>query len=84
MANSYKVIKINNSSITGSINKLLALGATNASSTVQRAEFGNFITPEINFTASSIIEDFTVPAGTYIDGPIGRVSGSSFLAYINI
>ena len=48
-----------------------------------RIEFGPGTLPDSNFTPSSVIENVQVPAGTYIEGPIGRVSGSGFLAYLN-
>ena len=83
MANQFRTVKMVGTKVTGSISKILALGADDAEPHVERIEFGNFITPEINFTASSVETNFNVPAGTYIDGPIGRVSGSNFLVYIN-
>tara|TARA_Y100000592_G_C5243629_1_gene209508 strand:+ start:167 stop:436 length:270 start_codon:yes stop_codon:yes gene_type:complete len=71
------------SQTTGSIAKLLALGADDAEQTCLRIEFGSFSEPESLFTPTSVITDVTVPAGTYIEGPIGRVSGSNFLVYVN-
>tara|TARA_B100001094_G_C17440792_1_gene443582 strand:- start:158 stop:427 length:270 start_codon:yes stop_codon:yes gene_type:complete len=79
----FKLTTNTNSRITGSIVKLLALGADDDEQRCERIEFGNFTQPESLYTPTSVITDITVPAGTYIDGPIGRVSGSNFLAYIN-
>ena len=79
----FKLTESANSRITCSIAKLLALGADNAEQRCERIEFGSFSEPESFFTPTSVITDITVPAGTYIEGPIGRVSGSNFLVYLN-
>ena len=83
---SEKILKLTDgagSQLSGSINRLLALGADDAEPICLRIEFGPGTLPDSNFTPSSVIETVQVPAGTYIEGPIGRVSGSGFLAYLN-
>ena len=61
-------------SYTGSFVKILALGADDAECTLSRIEFGKMTSPESSFTASSEIStDIQVPAGSYIDGPIGKL-----------
>tara|TARA_B100002019_G_C21261145_1_gene596799 strand:+ start:934 stop:1200 length:267 start_codon:yes stop_codon:yes gene_type:complete len=73
-------------SYTGSISKILSLGNDDAENTLERIEFGTFTTPETAFTASSIVGSITVPAGTYVEGPIGKVkvsASSDFLIYFN-
>ena len=72
------------SQVTGSIAKILCIqegGQT--SQTLERIEFGNFVEPESAFTPTSTVKNVKVINGTYIDGPIGRVSGSGFLVYLN-
>ena len=69
--------------ITGSIGKILALGADDDEQVFSRIEFGTLTEPESQFTASSVITNITVPAGTMIDGPIARVECSgAFLVYV--
>jgi hypothetical protein len=70
--------------ITGSIAKVLALGAADGEEVINRIEFGPFVEPESQFTASSIVTNITIPAGTVIEGPIARIHCSGgFLVYIN-
>ena len=70
--------------VTGSIAKILCIQDDGQTKQVlKRIEFGNFVEPESEFTPTSIIKDVTIVNGTYIDGPIGRVSGSGFLVYLN-
>ena len=71
---------------TGSIAKVLALGANDAECTLSNIDFGNFVQPETRFTASStILTNVQVPAGSYVEGPIGRlkVQAGAFLIYFN-
>ena len=75
MANYSVVSSSLGASYTGSIEKMLSLGANDGESTLTRIEWGNFTTPESSFTPTSITTGtITVPAGSYIDGPIGRVA----------
>ena len=78
--------------VTGSIAKILSLGANDAESSIT-LEFGNMTFPEnhpvsasLSFTPTTVINAITVPAGSYIDGPIGRakVQTGAFLFYLNI
>ena len=71
--------------VTGSIAKILSLGADDAESSIT-LEFGNMTFPESSFTPTTVINAITVPAGSYIDGPIGRakVQSGAFLFYLNI
>jgi hypothetical protein len=75
-----------NTSYSGSIVKLLALGSINTGSlgdsTLLRVEWGNYSYPDSSFTPTAItecrgcdegVDPITVPAGTYIEGPIGRL-----------
>ena len=74
-----------NQMITGSIVKVLALGANDDECTLSRIEFGKMTDPELFFTASAIItNDVQVPAGSYIDGPIGKlkIKTGGFLIYV--
>ena len=74
-----------NQMVTGSIVKVLALGADDAECTLSRIEFGKMTEPESFFKASSIIAtDVQIPAGSYIDGPIGKlkVKTGGFLIYV--
>jgi hypothetical protein len=73
-------------SYTGSIAKILSLGTDDGENELARVEFGNLTTPETAFTASSIVGSVTVPAGTYIEGPIARAktgAAGNFLIYFN-
>ena len=73
--------------ISGSIYKILALGADDSECTLSRIEFGNSPLPESSFTPTSrITSNIQVPAGSYIEGPIGRikVGAGGFLVYKNI
>ena len=71
--------------VTGSIAKILSLGANDAESSIT-LEFGNMTLPESSFTPTTVINAITVPAGSYIHGPIGRakVQTGAFLFYLNI
>ena len=74
-----------NGQFTGSITKVLALGADNDEPTISRIEFGEMTDPESNFTPSSETSTVKIPAGTYIDGPIGKLkvgATGGFLVYI--
>tara|TARA_Y100000114_G_C11473590_1_gene191937 strand:+ start:84 stop:356 length:273 start_codon:yes stop_codon:yes gene_type:complete len=86
----FKVIRLSTntdigiSQVTGSIAKLLCVQDEGQTKQVlKRIEFGNFVEPESAFTPTSIMNNVTIVNGTYIDGPIGRVSGSGFLVYLN-
>ena len=70
--------------VTGSIAKILCIQDDGQTKQVlKRIEFGNFVEPESAFTPTSTVKNVKVINGTYIDGPIGRVSGSGFLVYLN-
>ena len=87
MAN-YSIISSSTStSYTGSITKMLSLGAEDVESTLTRIEWGNFVEPYSSFTPSSITTGtITVAAGSYVDGPISRVktgATGNWLIYLN-
>jgi hypothetical protein len=69
----------------GPIIKLQALGAANGASVVERLEFGNtFVSGGTEFKASHFLsESIQIPAGSVIDGPIGRVKSKTngWIAY---
>jgi len=70
---------------TGSISKMLSLGNDGSTVTIERIEWGNFVEPESLFTPTSITSRMDVAAGSYVDGPIGRVKTGSeggWLIYI--
>jgi hypothetical protein len=83
----YRVVSSSvGSTHTGSIAKVLALGADDSECTLSNIDFGNFTQPETNFTASStVLTNVQVPAGSYVEGPIGRlkVAAGGFLIYFN-
>ena len=83
----YRVVSSSvGSTHTGSIAKVLALGADDSECTLSNIDFGNFIEPESLFTPSSTITtNVQVPAGSYLEGPIGRlkVEAGGFLIYFN-
>lgn len=90
MSRAYKSIATasGTTSYTGSIAKLVAIGATGTAgdASASRIEFGAMTYPESQFTASSIITTAVkVPAGSTIDGPIGKFknAGGSFLIYFD-
>ena len=79
--------------VSGSIAKILALGNDDAEGTITRIEFGDpNINPQrpnltgSNYTPTSVAGPVVVPAGTYVEGPIGRVkvdsSTGGFLIYL--
>ena len=73
---------------TGSIAKLQAIGTTGTGGdgSISRIEFGPMTFPETEYTPSSVITTtVVVPAGTVIEGPIGRFKNAagSFLIYFN-
>ena len=86
-----------NEEFSGSIAKILALGeainplvgdATGSNivePVLSRIEFGISPIPHSGFEPTSVIGEIQIPAGTYIDGPIGRtkVKSGSFLVYFN-
>jgi len=83
----FKVVKLSDEA-SGSINKILVLGAEDVEQTMHQIEFGNYPIGG-TFTPTSTVSDITVAAGTYIDGPIGYVSSSAasadqFLLYMNV
>tara|TARA_B100000287_G_scaffold312592_1_gene295933 strand:+ start:255 stop:515 length:261 start_codon:yes stop_codon:yes gene_type:complete len=71
-------------SVTGSITKVLAMGADVDEPILSKVEFGNMTDPPTDFQATSHIDYIQVPAGSYVDGPIGQaeVSGGAFLFYM--
>ena len=87
----FKIISSSlNTSYSGSINKILALGEKNtiSGSILSSIKFGNY--PEDTggapFTPiSNITGPITIPAGTYLEGPIGevKVELGGVLIYIN-
>tara|TARA_R110002167_G_scaffold343204_1_gene552153 strand:+ start:313 stop:588 length:276 start_codon:yes stop_codon:yes gene_type:complete len=90
MSIAYKTIATasGTNSYTGSIAKLVAIGAsgTAGDASVSRIEFGAMTYPESYFTASSVITTTVkVPAGSTIDGPIARFTNAagSFLIYFD-
>ena len=73
-------------SYTGSIAKVLSLGTNVSASMLERVEFGNHSEGHLPFTASSVSGEINIPAGTYLEGPIGRLktsASSHFLIYFN-
>ena len=78
---------------TGSIAKVVALGADGDEATLSRIEFGAMTYPESgdengsgSYSPSSVLTTTVkVPAGSTIDGPIGRFknAGGSFLIYFD-
>ena len=62
-----------NQEITGSITRILVLGANDDEHSITRLEYGRMVTPESNFTPSSVTGPVKIPAGIYIEGPIARV-----------
>ena len=94
MANYSMVSSSLNTSYSGSIVKLLALGLDDGESTLNRVEWGNYSYPDSSFTPTAItdcrgcgdgVDPIKVPAGSYIEGPIGqlKVGAGGFLVYIN-
>ena len=91
MANYSVVSSSLGASYTGSIVKMLSLGHSNAvntnlleGSTLSNVEWGNHTEPDSAFTPQSVTADIKVPAGTYLEGPIGRVktgTSGSWLIY---
>ena len=69
----------------GPIIKLQALGPHDSASVVERLEFGNtFVSGGTEFKAGHLeTRDVKIPAGSVIDGPIGRVKGKTngWIAY---
>jgi hypothetical protein len=69
----------------GPIIKLQALGSNTGHATVQRLEFGNtFVSGGTEFKAGHLVtNDVQLPAGSIIEGPIGRVKSktNSWIAY---
>tara|TARA_Y100000004_G_C8896406_1_gene404335 strand:- start:838 stop:1128 length:291 start_codon:yes stop_codon:yes gene_type:complete len=77
--------------LTGSIDKILALGAkTDAAGPIlDRVEFGfdniSGTTNSSYVRSGDLIQNLQVPAGNYIEGPIGRVKvqgTGTFLFYL--
>mgnify|MGYP003674443464 CR=1 FL=1 len=88
MSRAYKTIASSSvgAAYTGSIAKVIALGADGDESTLSRIEFGAMTYPESHFTASSIITtNVQIPAGSPLEGPIGRikVGAGGFLIYFD-
>lgn len=95
MSRAYKTIATasGTNSYTGSIAKLVALGANDGEASVSRIEFGAMTFPESgdengsgSYSPSSIITTTVqVPSGHTIDGPIGRFKNAagSFLIYFD-
>jgi len=86
---SYKVELITaGNRTTGSIARILALGADDVECIVEPIEFGLFPSGS-SISKYSTITSATVPAGTYIEGPIYQfmskaTTGGSWLVYKNI
>ena len=75
-----------NQEITGSITRILVLGANDDEHSITRLEYGRMVTPESNFTPSSVTGPVKIPAGIYIEGPIARVklgTTGGFLVYMS-
>ena len=95
MSRAYKKISSSSStnSYTGSIAKLLALGASGDEASVSRIEFGSMTFPEAgdengsgSYSPSSVLTaTVQIPSGHTIDGPIGRFKNAagSFLIYFD-
>jgi hypothetical protein len=87
MAAEYRVLSSSvGQTFTGSIAKVLALGANDGESTLSNIDFGYFSQPESQFSpVNKISTNVQVPAGSYVDGPIGRlkVVEGGFLIYFN-
>ena len=97
MSRAYKTIATasGTNSYTGSIAKLVAIGATGVAgdASASRIEFGAMTYPESgdengsgSYSPSDVLTTAVkVPAGSTIDGPIGRFknAGGSFLIYFD-
>jgi len=85
-------------SYTGSIAKLVAMGASNTTASISRLEFGQMTFPEagttdVNGTSSGagfvpatvITTQIDVAGGSTLEGPIGRFKNSSgsFIIYFD-
>ncbi len=76
--------------VTGSIDKIFALGASSTTATLARVEFGRGVSKgHPNATSSGqfhLIEDIDIAGGSYLHGPIGRAkcgaAGGAFLFYL--
>lgn len=78
-------------SYTGSITKVLALGLSTATASLSRIEFGLEVqdfgkissSGQNGWNADSIVTDIDIPAGSALEGPMGRieVGGGKFLIY---
>ena len=76
----YNVIEMgSNAEVTGSINKILILNGA----LLDRVEFGSHGSPDFPTSAVETITTTNI-VGTYLDGPIGAVSGSNLLVYLNV
>jgi hypothetical protein len=71
--------------ITGSIAKFQATGDADAEVVIDRCEWGTHFSDETTTTTSAISTDFTIPAGSYVEGPICqlKLTSGTILAYIN-
>ena len=91
MANKYKVqLVTDDTPITGSINKILSLGDTSDGTehpnVFDDVQFGVFVSNIETDTVSTVTDNFTVPTGTYLHGPITGFSlnaAGSVLVYYN-
>ena len=70
--------------ITGSIAKFQATGANTATAVINRCEWGTYNYDASSTTTSAIETDFTIPAGSYVEGPICKLTLTSgtILAYM--
>jgi hypothetical protein len=95
MSRAYKTIASSSvgATYTGSIAKVIALGADGDESTLSRIEFGAMTYPESgdengsgSYSPSSVITtNVQIPAGSPLEGPIGRikVGAGGFLIYFD-
>lgn len=82
MNNNKSAAKVNNGEFTGSISKVLAIKPEDQC-ILKRVEFGNATNPASSFSPTSIIENIEIAPGTYLEGPIGAISGSNIMLFLN-
>ena len=84
----YRIVSgTSGAAVSGSIDKIFAMGASTTVATLARVEFGPGVMSgnDTNFSASSVIEDIDVAGGSYVHGPIGRAkcgTAGAFLFYL--
>lgn len=83
----YRIVSgTSGATVTGSIDKIFAMGASDEIATLARVEFGNGITyGDPNETSSGqfqLIEDIDVAGGSYLHGPIARAKCGTVGAFL--